>query len=63
MFHKLTEFDKQWNEILPYTIGYYNTIDEDDKASVATTVRQFYLKNESLSKDNIFDLIKVIYYY
>ncbi|KAF2895283.1 hypothetical protein ILUMI_10894 [Ignelater luminosus] len=60
LLHKLPELEKQWNEVLPYTLAYYDTADENDKPSIGKAVKNYYMNNEPISMNNVLNLTKVM---
>lgn len=44
---------------MPSALDYNYTVAEEDKVVIAQKMKEFYLKNETLSMDNIHKLIAV----
>lgn len=56
---KLPELDSRWNEIGPYVLDINDTVAQTNQLDVITKARKYYLKDEPLTKDNIYSLVEV----
>lgn len=60
VFRKLGELGKRWNEVLPYTLDFYNTVDDNKKGEVAQKIRDYYGIEEDITVKNVSGLTKVL---
>lgn len=56
---KLPELDSRWNEIGPSVLDIQDTVEKGDTLDVITKARKYYLKDEPITKDNIYSLVEV----
>lgn len=59
IFRKLGELGKRWNEVLPYILDFYNTVEDGRKVEVARKIKDFYGINQDISVKNVSGLTKV----
>nr|WCC58196.1 carboxylesterase [Pharsalia antennata] len=55
----LSELDKRWSEIAPYALDIQDTVAKADQLDVVTKARKYYLKDEPMTKDNIYSLVEL----
>lgn len=63
VFRKLEELGIRWNEVLPYVLDYFNTVDDQKKIEVSQKIRDFYGIGPDINVKNVSGLIKVLIVY
>lgn len=53
------ELGKRWNEVLPYILDFFNTVDDDKKIEVAQKIKNFYGIEDEITLKNVTGLTKV----
>ncbi|XP_057667531.1 venom carboxylesterase-6-like [Diorhabda carinulata] len=54
------EVDKKWDEIIPYLLDLYDTVDEADKMAVTKSIRKYYYDHKPLAEDNLSSMVELI---
>lgn len=57
----MDDIDKNWVDVAPYILDYYNTVPESRKAEVATKIKDYYLGTGghfSIDNFNLFTEVK-----
>ncbi|KAJ8924272.1 hypothetical protein NQ315_007064 [Exocentrus adspersus] len=57
---KLSEFDAKWDEIGPFALDIHDTVAKADQLEVAKKIREYYMKDEPMTKDNVYSLVQMI---
>uniref|UniRef100_A0A0A9X1F9 Venom carboxylesterase-6 n=1 Tax=Lygus hesperus TaxID=30085 RepID=A0A0A9X1F9_LYGHE len=55
----LSYLDEHWNEVAPFLLDYLWSIDVHNANKTSQAIRNFYLGDQPISRDSIFDLIRM----
>lgn len=56
----MKELDKNWESIAPRLLQYYYSIPKSKHSEVARVVRQYYLGDKSINKENLLNLTHMV---
>ncbi|CAG9864100.1 unnamed protein product [Phyllotreta striolata] len=57
MNNLMGEIEAKWNDIMPYLLDLYDTVDESDLMDVLMKIKAFYYEGEPVSDDNLYTMV------
>lgn len=59
VFRKLGELGKRWNEVLPWILDFFDTLEDSQKSEVVQKIKEFYGIDQDITVKNVSGLTKV----
>lgn len=59
IFRKLPEVERRWDELMPVILDFYNTVEKTKQEEVARKIKEFYIKSDTITPQNVSGLVQV----